>query len=196
MIDRVIVNLISILIAGGGIFSVLTKFYVPEMDMAFFGSNPFAIKANIIDDVITKIFVVLGCMGVLLQIYAIIFEERYSARLHSKCFYILFSLVGFIILLFIIIGLKNLGACVAREMWLPKIVENQREVYKSTAYVIDHDGWSADQTKDKDMTEKIKRNNLEQAEEHINQIEKLLDIKPISAELKKRSTDLKKFFDR
>jgi hypothetical protein len=54
--DRTILNLLSLIIGGSGIFVVLTKFNVPELNMSFLGENPFAIKRDAIDNVMTWIF--------------------------------------------------------------------------------------------------------------------------------------------
>ena len=63
-------NLLSFIIGGGGLFVVLTKFNVPELNMMFFGENPFAIKRDTIDTVMTWIFTVMTLIGILLQIYS------------------------------------------------------------------------------------------------------------------------------
>ena len=196
--DRVILNLISLLVAGAGVFSVLTKFYVPELDMSFRGHNPFAIKEYLIDDVTTKIFVGLGFVGLVLQAVAIISDDTLPKRLHSKRFYITAFLIGLCLSCAGVWVLKNVGYHISRQIWLPKVIESQRQIFNNIKYVLEHDGWREDQLESKDKltnSEKYRQDNYEQSEKYIYQIEKLLDMKPAVKELQTRVNNLEKYFN-
>jgi hypothetical protein len=39
--DKIILDLLTILIAGVGLFAILTKFDVPQLRSSFFGENPY-----------------------------------------------------------------------------------------------------------------------------------------------------------
>ncbi|MFA6472823.1 MAG: hypothetical protein WCU00_12360, partial [Candidatus Latescibacterota bacterium] len=54
-IDKTSLNLISILISGAGLFAVLTKYNVPELNMTYLDGNPFAEKREVIDCFMTWI---------------------------------------------------------------------------------------------------------------------------------------------
>ena len=195
--DRIILNILSLLVAGAGVFSALTKFYVPELDASFIGHNPFAIKANAIDDVTTKIFVGLGIIGLLLEAGTLIFGDQLPEAVHSRCFYMMVFLAGLCISLVSIWGLKNVGYHLSRQVWFPKIVESQMQIYNDARSILDHDGWQQDQLKNKDKLtdpEKYRLANFEQVEDHIGQIEKLLDVKSERGELQDRLRNLEKYF--
>ena len=90
--DRTILNLLSLTSGGSGLFVVLTKFNVPELNMSFFGENPFAIKRDAIDNVMTWIFTCLALLGVVLQICGEIWSDRFPERQHQIRFYAWFAL--------------------------------------------------------------------------------------------------------
>jgi hypothetical protein len=83
MMDRTLLNLTTILISGAGLFAVLTKFSVPELRMAFFGENPFAIKREQIEFVMTWIFTSLAISGLLVQVFKEILGNEIPERLHN-----------------------------------------------------------------------------------------------------------------
>jgi len=58
-LDKTIINLATILISGTGLFVVLTKFNVPELNMSFVGGNPYAVKRDIIEGVMSFVFTYL-----------------------------------------------------------------------------------------------------------------------------------------
>jgi hypothetical protein len=89
--DRTILNLLSLFIGGSGLFVVLTKFNVPELNMSFLGENPFAIKRDAIENVMTWIFTGVALVGLLLQIFGEIWSDRLPSRQHTIRFYVWFS---------------------------------------------------------------------------------------------------------
>jgi hypothetical protein len=50
--DKTLLDLISLLIAGAGLFAVLTKFNVPQLRATYWDENPYALKRDEIDRVI------------------------------------------------------------------------------------------------------------------------------------------------
>ena len=51
--DKTLLDLISLLIAGAGLFAVLTKFNVRQLRATYFGENPYALKRDEIERVMT-----------------------------------------------------------------------------------------------------------------------------------------------
>lgn len=178
---------------------VLTKFNVPELNMSFFGTNPFAIKRDEIESVMTWLFTALALVALLIQVGVVIFNDQIEERLHTTYFYIFVfigSLVsaGVLVLLLTVIGNK-----LARDRWLPKIVESQMEIYETAKFIIEHDGWRKDQLLSKDTiadAERYRSANRQTAEKHFEQLEKLLDIRPDTNDLSQRLARIKGYLER
>lgn len=89
--DKTIINLLTILVSGSGLFVVLTKFNVPELNMLFLGENPYALKRDIIDNVMTWTFTSLALFGLLFQVAGEIFGRDVPERIHrggSTCYFL------------------------------------------------------------------------------------------------------------
>jgi hypothetical protein len=66
---------------------------VPELRMSFFGENPFAIKRDTIDSVMTWSFTLLAISGLVVQGFKEILEANSPIRLHKAKVYLLFFLL-------------------------------------------------------------------------------------------------------
>ena len=119
MIDRTMLNIASLVLAGAGLLTVLTKFNVPEINMLFLGSNPFAIKTDVIESTMSWLFTGLALFGLLLQLLAEIFSDRLPPRLYGGCTYIVVSAVSVIAALFLVLALTTIGNRIAKRQWLP-----------------------------------------------------------------------------
>ena len=198
MMDKTSLNLISILIGGAGLFVAITKFNVPELNMTFLDTNPFAIKRDEIDSVMTWIFTSLAGVGVLVRAVVLISDCR-EERSHKTCYYVSFFLITFTLTAFLVMLLTVVGNKLARTRWLPKIVENQGELYKSSKFIIEHDGWREDQLPVKDNfqnPEENRRENHQAADQYLTQMEKLLDIIPAREAHPQRLARIKTYFER
>jgi hypothetical protein len=196
--DRIILDLISIVLGGIGLLVVLTKFNVPELNATFIGSNPFAVKRDIINSTMTWLFTALTLLGLLVQVGVAIWGNHIEQRVHTPRFCAVFF-VGVLIAAAILVRLLTAaGKCLARRCWHPRIVESQKEVYKAATFIIEHDGWREHQLAVKDTLpdpERQRTTNLEAATEHIEQIEKLLEVPSRSTKLRTRLNGLKPFFE-
>ncbi|MBM4132404.1 MAG: hypothetical protein FJ245_01425 [Nitrospira sp.] len=191
-------NLLSLLIGGSGIFVVLTKFNVPELNMSFFDENPFAIKRDVIENVMTWIFTSLALVGLFLQVGGEIWSDRLPSRQHASSFYAYFSVASFLAVVATVYVLTSIGNQIAKRTWLPVVVAKQAELYSQTRFVVDHDGWREDQLSVRNTLpnpEIYRQKNIEAAVRSIAQIEKPLDIPPDGAELKLRVERIKPFFN-
>lgn len=84
--DKIILSVLAIVLSGAGLFVALTKFNVPELNMAFFGENPFAIKRDEIETVMTWPFALLAMLGLLLQAVVAMFDLQLQDRAHTTGF--------------------------------------------------------------------------------------------------------------
>jgi hypothetical protein len=196
--DRTILNLLSLIIGGSGIFVVLTKFNVPELNKSFWDENPFAIKRDAIDNVMTWIFTCLALVGLLLQIIGEIFSDRFPERQYTIRFYAWFSFASLLALVAVVFFLTAIGNRIAKRTWMPLIVAKMTDAYNQTRFIIEHDGWRADQMNVKDTLADptpYRRANFETAESRIAQIEKLLDLPSDGDDLKLRLERLKPYFE-
>ena len=60
--------------------------------MSFLGENPFAIKRDAIDNVMTWIFTSLALVGLITTIFGEIWSDRFEGRQYTIRFYAWFSL--------------------------------------------------------------------------------------------------------
>jgi len=198
-VDKTSVNLVSIVLGGVGLFVVLMKFNVPELNLTYLGTNPFAIKRDAIESVMTWLFTGLTLVGLLIQVGAAIWGDRLPERVHALRVYVALFVVTLMVAVVLVLLLNSLGNWLARARWLPQAVENQNDVYRSARFVIEHDGWRDDQLAVKATLpdpEHYRRGNFETAARQVEQIEKLLDIPVRTTDLKVRLDALKPFFER
>jgi magnesium-transporting ATPase (P-type) len=195
--DRTQFNLATILIGGAGILTALTHFNVPELNMVFLGENPFAIKRDVIEDVVTWTFTSLALVALLLQIFAEVCGESWPQRKHSKLYYFWFSVLGLLLICGLVWLLTICSYRIAKTIWWPKIVQSETELFKSATFLVEHDGWRPDQINLKDkLPESYRTVNLEAANENISQIEKLLELPSGNADISTRISRLKLIFEK
>jgi hypothetical protein len=197
-IDQVLINLTTILISGIGVFTAITKFNLPETNMSFWGENPFIIKRDIIENEIVWIFSLLALFGLLLQVLREIHAETISERLYRPHHYYLFFLVLGILMMCILVPIFTaIGQASAKQKWLPKTIENQKEVFQEADFIIKHNGWREDQVQLKeklDNPQKYIDINYQTAGKNILQIEQLLEIKNPPVSRLEKINNLKKYF--
>lgn len=197
-IDKTILNIISIFIAGAGLFAALTKYKVPEINYSFWASNPFAIKRDIIDGALAWYFVIFALLGLVFRLISLLCENNiFCERKYSTKFYIKFSTAMLFIMFICVPVIGNIGIYAAKRKWVPLITQNQKDSFLQSKYIIEHDGLRKDQLKQKALLDdigKYRKINYESAEESINQIEKLLEIKGISRKIEDRVKYLERYF--
>ena len=196
-LDQTTINLLTILIGGAGLFSVMTKFYSPEVNYAFWDANPFLIKRDIIEGVLSWIFTFFALTGLLLQAYKEIYGDKITERKYKTQFYSRFLILGFMVMIGAVLMFARIGNVVARQIWQPRIVSSQKEAFESASFIIGHNGWRKDQVEGKDKIENPKKYieaNLKTAEENVLQIEKLLEVRAKTNSLPERLERLNKYF--
>jgi hypothetical protein len=175
--DQVILDMLSVIIGGSGLFVVVTKYNVPEVRENFYGkSNPFEEKANIIDDVMTWIFISLSALGLFALIIKDIYGDLIPERLYShKTYWLVFG-IGLLFAYAVVKILDLLGKKIARRKWFPVVRDGYREAFELTQ---------------NDLISK----NPDKAQRIIELIEKAFDVNTKRKDLSTRLEDLKKFFE-
>jgi hypothetical protein len=195
--DRTSLNLLSIVISGTGIFVVLTKFNVPELNMSFFGENLFAVKRDAIETVMAWIFTSFALIGLLIQVSGEIWGHQLQQRLYSNRFYTSMFVIAAVVAIVVVRSLTAIGNRIAKRKWLPAVVMKLRDPYKEAEFIIDHDGWRQDQL---GVTETLadaacyRQTNFENATRTFEQIEKLLELPVDTGDLNRRAERLRPFF--
>lgn len=167
--------------------------------MTFLGENPFAIKRDAIDNVMTWIFTGLALIGLLLQIFGEIWSDRLPSRQYTIRFYAWFSVASLLAVIAIMFVLTAIGNRIAKRTWLPVIVAKMTDMYTQARFIIEHDGWRADQLSVKDTLPDpttYRRANFDTTKGRVTQIEKLLDLPSNIVELKLRMERLKPYFEK
>lgn len=188
----------SIVIGGTGLFVVLTKFNLPELNMSFWGENPFAIKRDAIDNVMTWIFTSFALIGLLIQVGSKIWGYGLAQRLYSTWFYVSLFVIAVVISILLVVPLTAAGRRIAMRYWLPTIVEKMTEAYSQARFIVDHDGWRQDQLNVKDTLSdaaRYQQANFDSATKTIAQIEKLLEIPSDTTDLKRRMEKLRPYLE-
>lgn len=195
--DKTILDLLTILIAGAGLFAVLTKFDVPQLRSSFLGENPFAIKRDIIESVMTWIFVLLAISGLLIQAYSLI--SKLNERNFSTSFYFKFSILGFLGIVIIIFCLAAFGRFVAKKIWWSPVIQSQSEGFKLAGAIIKNKGFYDNELTmierfSDEQKKELPIQRFNQCDNILTQIENLLEINKISGDREERYRRLEKYF--
>lgn len=196
-VDKVLLRLLTILISGAGLFAVLTKYSVPEIEMSFWGQNPFMVKRSAIEGTMAWIFTGLAIIGVLVQVVSEIAGDKLAERLHKQRFYSKFFFTGLLVMVLIVCGLGRIGYFVAKRSWLPKVIENQRELFTLTTFMVEHGGWEPQEYEHLstlDRKEERLKHNREKLDKNLAQMEKLFDVRGTANTPAQRLEALKRYF--
>src|SRR5437879_7163823 len=86
--DRTGLNVVSMVLGGAGILTVLTGFNVPQLRMSFWGENPYELKRDAIANAMDWIFAGLTLIGIAIQIVAEIVGDSLPERLYTVHSYV------------------------------------------------------------------------------------------------------------
>ena len=174
--DQVMLEIISIVVSGIGLFSYITKYNIPETREPYYGGNLFLEKANIIDGVMNWVYAFVTVFGFFILIVKNIYQNNIPQSIYSyENYWIVFIISSFFsILIFNILSL--IGKKIAKKKWEPIIING----FKEAMQIIEK--------------EKLIDQNPQRAVEIINKIEKALDIEQIDQVVSIRFKKLKTFF--
>lgn len=200
MIDRAVLNIVSLVLSGVGLFVVLTKFNVPELRTTYFDANPYAEKAETIDKVMTVIFTTLTLIGIILQLACEIWSQSIPSERYPSLFYLLIFVFVLCATIVLSIILTYVGKRVARSVWFPRAIQQVTEQYVSARFIVEHDGWREDQLAIKDNATinnrlQCRETNFKTAQERIVNIETLLDLPHYDGDLIARLDRLQPYFE-
>lgn len=194
--DRTQFNLATILIGGAGILTVITHFNVPELNMTFIGENPFAIKRDIIENIITWTFTGLAAFALLFQIFAEIFGENWPRRKHSTLYYLWFSVTGLLFVYGLVWLLTICDYRIAKRIWWPKIVQSQKGVFNVAEFLLQQNGLRPDQIELEEKLPNFRTVSFETGLRDLSQIEELLEIPSNGADIETRIARLRPYFEK
>lgn len=175
--DQIILDILSLVIGGTGLFVVITKYNDPETRRNFYGKiQVFKEKASIIDDIMTLIFTALSVLGLLALVMKDIYGDVIPERLYVKEYYWAVFGLGLIIALLLAITISWAGYRMARKKWLPLAISGYKEAFD---LIINGNMLDEDPVR---------------AAEFIQVMEKVFDVKPGSKQLIARFESLRPFF--
>lgn len=199
--DRTLINLASLLTGAVGLFAAITQFNVPDVNVTYWGENPFAMKRDAIAAVMAWLFAGVAILALLLQIWAEIFGADLPERMPGRQphYYLNIALVGLVILGGSVYVLSEVGYRVARLSWEPRVIESYRGVIERADFVLEHDGltpehWAQRETIRKEEMQTFKQRNLADIGRSLELVEKLLEISS-DGSLAERLARLKPWFD-
>ena len=193
-IDRTIINLVTLLVSGMGIFAALTKYSAPELSKSYWGENPFAFKRDKIDAVMTWIFTFLVICGLLFHALTLILVHDIPDRNYGVVTYATVFFTGLFVMLIVVFLLTKAGKMIARKRWLPEIIRVHRGKYETAKFIVEHNGRLDNQIEQNDLPDKNIQRNYKDAEKHISQIERLLDIPHDKTDLSERLDRMRRYF--
>src|SRR5574341_2432167 len=118
--DKTILSLATILISGAGIIGSLISYEPPELNATYLVFNPFAYKKSEIDKLLKRAFVYLALFGLVIQAYPFFCAGLPDHKYTLNC-YLLFFVVGVVVMAGIAIGIRKLCIARARKSWLPEL---------------------------------------------------------------------------
>lgn len=195
--DRTLINLLTIVVGGAGLFVAITKVNVPELRATFWNSNPFQEKADAIDSVMTWIFSGVAVFGLLLQVAAEIFGGNLPDRLYDPKVYLLMFLLSVAVMYLVVRLLTVLGRRIAKCKWWPHAITGQRPSFEKAQAIVRNQGWRDDQLAIKDNVsnaEQCLKANRETLESTVSRIERLLEVDPTGTTPEDRLEALREYF--
>lgn len=112
--DKTILSLVTILIAGTGVIGSLITYDPPELNATYFGFNPFGYKRTEIDRVVRRAFVYLALIGLAVQAYPL-FVSGLPDQKYTLGFYLVFFAVGAFVMASLAFGIRKLCLAQARN---------------------------------------------------------------------------------
>ena len=195
--DKVILEMAVLLCAGIGLYAVITKSYVQGINAPLYGVDILAIKKEVIDKFNSYIFLGLALVGLAIQLAIILAGEKIKKSLYSFPVYFIIFLSGVAIFSFLTAGLVWTGAKLARRVWLPQVVEQERGIYLYTKRLIANKGVRDDQRQitDPRLQFKLKCVNFDIAGKYLRQMDETLELDEGSGDFTSRIRRLAVYFE-
>ena len=195
--DKTILSLATILISGAGVIGSLISYEPPELNATYLDFNPFAYKKSEIDKLLKRAFVYLALFGLVIQVYPFFFAGLPDQKYTLNC-YLLIFVVGAVVMAGLALGIRKLCITRARKSWLPELRSRMKEMYESSLFIIENDGWRPDQMQLKDQMsdpETYRNANFQSADSRITTLQKMFDIPDVPGDRKAKITSLREIFE-
>ena len=137
-------------------------------------------------------------VGLFIQAAKEVLYYDLPARDYSTAFYLCFFFLGLAAMAMLSWFLVMLGRIIAKRFWRPKMVVSHREAYHTAQFIYANDGWSEndiDKKQKSDDPEAIKAANYKRADQYIEHICKLFEIKTANKESAFLLKRIKTFFE-
>lgn len=191
-LDRTTLNIASLVLGAIGLAVALTAYNAPEVNRAYLGVNPFAVKRDIISNRMTYLFTGAAVMAVIIQVAMAVFDL--PDRIHPTAFYAWLSVACLAASIILAFALRRIGLFWARKAWFPQIIELQRDVYRSVAEVIENGGARIAQLRAGNVTDHDRESNLATARQRLEQLENLFEVPLTTINLDDRLDAIRPYF--
>lgn len=200
LLDKTLLDLISLLLSATGIFSVLAKFYVPQLNKMYVGSNPHVTKRDEIDSVTAILFIILAVTGVVVQAVSIVKSDSLP-RLYSEKVYFYSFCSGLIVVILIAYCIKCLGRLIARPLWIAKVSALYSTEVGYLNFMVGNENifaqdYAASRRIDKQNYEFHRQANVANACLTISDLEDIFEITAFDSDWKIRMNKLNKYLSR
>jgi hypothetical protein len=195
--DKTILSLVTILIAGTGVIGSLITYDPPELNATYWGFNPFAYKKTEIDKVIRRAFVYLALVGLAVQAYPL-FVTGLPDQKYTLVFYLVFFVIGAVVMAGVGFGIRKLCMAQARKSWFPELRDRMKEAYESSLFIIENDGCCPDQLQVKAQLtnqEMYRKANFKSADSTIALLRNVCDIADVPNDRRAKIGKLKEIFE-
>ena len=165
--------------------AALTGFNVPELRQTYFGSNPFALKRDAIENVSSWAFAMLAATALGIQVAAEIWATSLPDRAHSSSYYLIVSSIAAVAVAFVTWLLTRIVRRLARRKWLPQIITSQRELFTRAESFLANDGFYSEQLEEQRSEpgtglDPVRSRNRAEVITYLEQIEKLVELPPLA----------------
>lgn len=183
--------------AGIGLYAVITRSYAQGINAPLYGVDLLAIKKDVIDKFNSYIFLGLAMVGLVIQLAIVILGEKIKKSLYSLPVYFIIFMSSLAVFGFLTAGLVWTGAKLAKRVWLPQVVEQERGIYLYTKKLIANKGLRDEQLgiTDPKLQFKLKCLNFDIAGKYLRQMDGTLELGEGSGDFNSRIRRLAVYFE-
>lgn len=128
MLDKTLINIISMTIGAVGLIGAITKYEFPKANRSVYGENLFRIKQDIINNNVTWYFTMYAAIGLLLQlVFNEILGDEIPDRLYVKGFYFLALAISIVLIASLIPLIKALSKWVSKSSWQREVIKKAKD---------------------------------------------------------------------
>jgi hypothetical protein len=180
MLDKTLVDIISMTIGTVGLIGAITKYDFPKARRSVYGENLFRFKEDVINNQVTLFFTFYAAIGLLFQIISNdILGDEIPDRLYSKGFYLLALAISLILIASLIPLIKRLSRWSAKSRWQPEIIKKAKDNFTLAKRLVEENQDPAENKRATEITDWL---------------EELLEMKSHKQDLKSRLEFFEPYF--